>query len=175
MSFSTVLINKTGVLQQKTFDTNYDFKSLLIHLDQVIRNRGNGPLKLIGAYPDQSTLLLGWTSGKHSQINRHEFAPPYDTDLFYGDVVVVKLKNIDDIAVSSITKSEYNEMYNTLMGGFESLSSSDDEYECDQKEQGDEDDPDYKPGDEEKDYEGTEYTYTETEEDEWDFNQEDSV
>ena len=87
---------------------------------------------------------------------------------------------IDDIAVSSITKSEYNEMYNTLMGGFESLSSSDDEYECDQKEQGDEDDPDYKPGDEEsnndeKDYEGTEYTYTESEEDEWDFNQEDSV
>jgi hypothetical protein len=179
MPISTVIITKAGVLHEKTFDAQHDFESLLVQLDQVIRTRGHGPLKLIGAYPSQSALLLGWTSGRHSQINRHEFAPPYDTDLFYGDVVVVKLKNMDGITPSSVTTLEYDDMYNTLMGGFESLGSSDEDYECDQKEQGD-DDSDYKPGDEEKDnetktYEETEYTYTDTEEEEWDFDQEDSV
>lgn len=175
MSLSTVIITKTGGLQEKQFDTNYDFQSLLVHFDQKLRNRGRGPLKLIGAYPSQNTLLLGWTSGRHTQINRHEFAPPYDTDLFYGDVVVVKLKDMEDIAVSSISKNEYNEMYNTLMGGFESLESSEDEYECDQKEQGDEEDPDYKPGNDDSDHEINSYdTYSDSE-GEWDFDEEDSI
>ena len=178
MSMSTVIITKSGVIQRKTFDDKYNFQSLLVELNRVIQNRGHGSLKLIGAYPSQNALLLGWTSGRHSQINRHEFAPPYDTDLFYGDVVLLKLKNMDGIMLSSITTHEYNEMYNTLMGGFESLGSSDDDYdyECDQKEQGDED-PDYKPGDEMSDNESKTYQETEytDEEGEWDFDQQDSM
>lgn len=176
MSISTVIITKSGLLQRKNFHTTHDFQSLLVQLDQVIRNRGHGPIKLIGAYTTQNALLLGWTSGRHSQINRHEFAPPYDTDLFYGDVVVVKLKNMNDIALSSITTLEYNEIYDTLMGGFESLGSSEDDYESEQKDPDDED-PDYKPGDEMSDdetYREREYTDSE-EEEEWDFDHEDSI
>ena len=174
MSVSTVVISKSGSLQTQSFGENNDIPSLLAHLNHVIKNRGCGPLKVIGAYPSHNTLLIGSTSGKHSQINRHEFAPPYDADLFYGDVIMVKLNTSDSITFSSMEVSEYDDMYETLMDGFESLGSTDTDDDLEENDDDGEQDPDYVPGQDKDAHEDdetvSEYSQSE-EEEEWDFDQ----
>lgn len=180
MSISTVVIQKSGKMLCAEVDTKYDLDTLVEKLETMVVNKGYGKMKLIGAYPMENLLLFGWTSGKHGQINRHEFAPPYDTDLFYGDIVLVKMKNTNTVSFSSMDIDEYNQIYESLFGGFESLGSSDTEEEKKDTGNDPEYDPDYHPDDDErKEYESDECTEydserSDTEEAEWNFNEDDT-
>lgn len=181
MSISTVIIQKSGKMVCKEVDSKYDFDTLVDKLETIVNNKGYGKMKLVGAYPMENLLLFGWTSGKHNQINRHEFAPPYDTDLFYGDIVLVKMKNTNCVSFSSMDTKEYNQIYESLCGGFESLGSSDTEEEEEEEDAGNDYDPDYNPdsktGDESEEF--TEYSERsdedEDEEGEWEFSDSDSI
>jgi len=189
MSLSTVVVSQSGVLRVREVpSTTFDPSSFSTSLEAITKSTGEGPIKLVGSYPEHHLLLYGWTAGKHSKINKHEFPPPYDTDLFYGDIVVVQM-NSHLFQLKSLSLTEYKDKYETLFGGFESLGSEDTEYdedECSNEADETKDDPDYQPGDSDYDRENENdeeqehllqsenEEYTEESEGEWDFEQSDS-
>ena len=63
-------------------------------------------------------------NGKAGQENKYEFPPPIDSVLFFGSCVLVKRQNG---AVVDFRLTEWNRIYDKLMGGFEDLGSADDD------------------------------------------------
>lgn len=183
---SCVVISKSGVVKNAKVSATLSLDTLVENMEAVTKSRGGGPIKLIGSYLKRGVFLFGWTNGKHSQINKHEFAPPYDTDLFFGDVVVLNTKDNDmkNISIQPFNVNHYNDLYEHLFGGFESVGSQDSEYDEDfeNDDDGEKDDPDYRPGDEygEEDDDDDSQAYSDGEtkesdhESEWNFNDPDT-
>ena len=147
-TISTVVITKSGGIKEKeiTVDSLLD-ENLIPELENVTKNKGYGSIKLIGGYPSQGVLLFGWTGGKHSMINKHELAPPYDADLFYGDVVVLSV-DCNKVNISTMTTDQYESIYEELHEGFDSLGEeSETDEEGEDNVNTEEEDPDYDPND----------------------------
>lgn len=68
--------------------------------------------------------LYGKITGKANTENKFEFPPPVDSVLFFGNCV---LANVVDGVVSSINEDEWEQIYQYLYGGFESLSDEDED------------------------------------------------
>tara|TARA_B110000914_G_C15481622_1_gene455963 strand:+ start:684 stop:1259 length:576 start_codon:yes stop_codon:yes gene_type:complete len=184
---STIVISQSGVLRKRELKKTLSMDDLILELESITQSRGGGQIKLIGEYFKHNIVMFGWTNGKHSQINKHEFAPPYDTDLFYGDVVLVhSLNKTNTITIDPIEIDKYSDIYEKLHEGFDSVcsdySDEDDRSYVRQKEQeGYSTDPDYHPGDSEEEEGNDGYTATYDEEeskedadDEWDFSESDT-
>ena len=67
--------------------------------------------------------VYGKTTGRAGQENKYEFPPPIDSVLFFGGCVLVA-KSESDNSILDLRISSWNKIYETLMGGFEDLSSS---------------------------------------------------
>jgi hypothetical protein len=68
--------------------------------------------------------LYGKTTGKANMENKYEFPPPVDTVLFFGNCV---LANVIDGEVIGLDADDWELIYQYLYGGFEDLSSGDDD------------------------------------------------
>jgi len=75
--------------------------------------------------------VYGKTTGKANQENKYEFPPPIDNTLFFGNCVVVKKMESNPNEVVDLSESAWNEIYETLYGGFEDLGDEDSEDEDD--------------------------------------------
>jgi hypothetical protein len=72
--------------------------------------------------------LYGKTTGRANQENKYEFPPPVDKHLFFGNCILVNKSENGEVRDLSI--EEWDDIYDTLHGGFEDLGSdSDDEDE----------------------------------------------
>lgn len=73
--------------------------------------------------------IYGKKQGKAGQENKYELPPPLDTTLFFGSIVVTHLNH--DNTTNDITKQEFKDIVEVLMGGYEDLDddSDDDEEE----------------------------------------------
>jgi hypothetical protein len=69
--------------------------------------------------------VYGKTTGKANQENKYEFPPPIDNTLFFGNCVVVKKMESNPNEVVDLSESAWNEIYETLYGGFEDLGNED--------------------------------------------------
>ena len=69
--------------------------------------------------------VYGKTTGKANQENKYEFPPPIDNTLFFGNCVVVKKMESNPNEVVDLSESAWNEIYETLYGGFEELGDED--------------------------------------------------
>ena len=79
--------------------------------------------------------LYGKTTGRANQENKYEFPPPVDKHLFFGNCILVNKSEQGD--VKDLSVKEWEEIYETLYGGFEDLGSdSDDSEEDDDDEYG---------------------------------------
>ena len=68
--------------------------------------------------------LYGKTEGKSGQENKYEFPPPVDSVLFFGSCILVNtLNNI----VVDFQKTEWDQIYEYLYGGFEELESEEED------------------------------------------------
>jgi len=76
--------------------------------------------------------LFAKTEGKANQENKYEFPPPVDSTLFFGNCVLVNVS--EEKGVESLSKSEWDQIYDFLFGGFEDLGDDDDEDEDDEDE-----------------------------------------
>ncbi len=119
--------------------------------------------------------------GNNLSINKHDLPPPIDQILIYGSIFVLKreAKNNDKIVTLSLT--EYQDLYDDLFGGFESLGSQDTDEEEEEEYNSEDEDPDYIPpshtstDDDMSDYvDKTEETDEETDEDSDEETDEDS-
>lgn len=70
---------------------------------------------------DVTISMYAWTNGREKYINQHDLPPPIDTQLYYGDIIVIKHTNgvVDDL-----TEEEYNTFYEDSFGGFEDIVSN---------------------------------------------------
>ena len=75
--------------------------------------------------------VYGKTNGKANQENKYEFPPPIDNTLFFGNCVVVKKMESNTNEVVDLSETSWNEIYETLYGGFEDLGDEDTEDEDD--------------------------------------------
>jgi hypothetical protein len=66
--------------------------------------------------------LYAKTQGRAGQENKYEFPPPVDNELYFGSCLIINRGN-------PLKKSEWEEIYNHLYGGFEDLNESDSEEE----------------------------------------------
>lgn len=73
-------------------------------------------------------LVYGKTSGKAGQENKYEFPPPIDTLLFFGGCVLTNFSK-EKNTIIDLRVSNWNMIYDKLMGGFEDLEEDDDEEE----------------------------------------------
>jgi hypothetical protein len=71
--------------------------------------------------------VYGKKNGKAGQENKYEFPPPIDSVLLFGGCVLTKMDNNDNI--QDLRISEWNMIYDKLMGGFEDLRSEEEEEE----------------------------------------------
>jgi hypothetical protein len=71
--------------------------------------------------------LYGKTTGRANQENKYEFPPPVDSTLFFGNCVLVNKSSSGEILDLSV--KEWEEIYETLYGGFEDLGNDSDDEE----------------------------------------------
>ena len=84
--------------------------------------------------------VYGKTEGSAGRENKYEFPPPIDNVLFFGTVVVVKFDAKHEHIVD-LRKKEWEEVYNTLFGGFDDVGEEDEDEEDEEEEEVRENDP----------------------------------
>lgn len=75
-----------------------------------------------------SVSLYGKTNGRAGQENKYELPPPMDNTLFFGSCVLVNRINGK---AESISKSDWNTVYEFLYGGFDDIGDEDSEVSTD--------------------------------------------
>jgi hypothetical protein len=81
--------------------------------------------------------LFGKIKGKAGQENKYECPPPIDSTLFFGACVLVNIQTSNPaLSITDLRISEWVNIYDVLMGGFEDIqdSENDDEFDEDQEE-----------------------------------------
>lgn len=86
--------------------------------------------ELLGTYRYKSYILtlLGYTKGKAGAENKHELPPPLDSNLCFGDILLIASAH-----PASYTKpvnfktEEYEAFYTKIFGGFEDIDSEEEE------------------------------------------------
>ena len=59
----------------------------------------------------ESIKLYGFVRGKERFINKHELVPPVDNNLYYGDLILYKLKNRKKVNFSA---DDYHKWYQSV-------------------------------------------------------------
>ena len=76
--------------------------------------------------------VYGKTNGRAGQENKYEFPPPIDNTLFFGNCILVN--QLEGEEVTSLSKVEWQQIYEHLYGGFEDIGSEDSEDEDEEEE-----------------------------------------
>lgn len=78
--------------------------------------------------------LYGKTTGRANQENKYEFPPPVDKHLFFGNCILVNKSENGEVRDLSI--EEWDDIYDTLHGGFDDLGSDSDDDEDEDEDYG---------------------------------------
>ena len=90
------------------------------------KTKGNGSIKRFCDWKlqDFTISIYGWKEGNVGNENKTELPPPEDTDLYFGDILVIKNNGKK---LLNMTLKDYNVFIDTANGGFEDLGSDDTE------------------------------------------------
>jgi DNA-directed RNA polymerase subunit M/transcription elongation factor TFIIS len=87
------------------------------------------------AWKSNTLFLFGYTDGKAGTENKHELPPPHDTQLVFGDIVVLLSKDKRSFAKPlPIKQDDYETFYTQVFEGFESLDEDEAEVEVEEEE-----------------------------------------
>lgn len=66
-------------------------------------------------------------SGRAKSENKYEMPPPIDKDLYFGNILIIKHteKKVTNTNLQDLTLEEWNNIYESLMGGVEDLNDED--------------------------------------------------
>ena len=113
-----VLINKYGVMTEINYENSFD---------NLYHTKGEGDIQLIITWEFEEglqVLLYGWEEGDRININKHELPEPIENKLLYGDIIV-QLKQDGELIDFDV--EDYNEFYENMFGGFESIENTEDD------------------------------------------------
>ena len=69
-------------------------KNTINCISRKLERKGIGKVSKLGSFNENGYqyLFYGYTDGKAGSENKYEFPPPYDNELYYGDIIVLKQK-----------------------------------------------------------------------------------
>ena len=77
-------------------------------------------------YKGFTLYLFGFTKGKAGTENKHEFPPPHDATLAFGDILLIVSKSENSFAEPVLFKvDDYEQFYSKAFGGFDDLDEED--------------------------------------------------
>jgi len=132
-----IIIDKTGTIKEtnvKEYNASELYKKANFKSAEGFRLEHKW---IIGT--NQQVAIYGKKNGKAGQENKYDFPPPIDSVLFFGGCVLTKLGN--DSTIQDLRITDWNIIYDKLMGGFDDLDGNEDD---DAEEE--EDDDDIPPG-----------------------------
>ena len=94
---------------------------------QTYMKKKTEPVQL-GKYTHEglTLFLYGYKEGKAGTENKYEFAPPYESLLPFGDVLLIASATKNAEQPVHYTETQWTTFYEQAMGGFESIDSEDD-------------------------------------------------
>ena len=93
--------------------------------------------QLLGTYPmkGHALFLFGYKDGKAGTENKHELPPPLDTELYFGDILLINSKDANSFDKPIPFKiADYETFYTQMFEGFTSLDDEDDDEELSEDE-----------------------------------------
>jgi hypothetical protein len=123
---SIIIVEKLGSIKQvnlKKYDENELYKKAGFKSAEGFKCHTSWTVQV-----DSTKYIIsvyGKTNGKANQENKYEFPPPIDNTLFFGNCVIVKKLESDPNMIADLSESGWNEIYETLYGGFEDLGDED--------------------------------------------------
>tara|TARA_B110000967_G_scaffold189667_1_gene213569 strand:- start:3127 stop:3771 length:645 start_codon:yes stop_codon:yes gene_type:complete len=127
MELITILIvEKNGNIQEVNVN-----KIIEEDLYKIAKFKNKKDFKCINTWNinNNNISIYGKEEGRSGQENKYEFPPPIDTNLFFGNCLIINKQG--NRQYKSITKSDWKTIYNELYGGFEELDNDSDEEEFD--------------------------------------------
>jgi hypothetical protein len=123
-----IIVEKLGSIKQvnfKNYDENELYKKAGFKTAEGFKCHTSWTIDMDSK--KYTISVYGKTIGKANQENKYEFPPPIDNTLFFGNCVIVKKLESNSNEVVDLSESAWNEIYETLYGGFEDLGDEDSE------------------------------------------------
>ena len=119
----TVLLKTDGEFDiiKIPYNVNLDNFNYLKKFSQT----GEGNPKLLNEWhlSDEVLLIYGWDSSNQDIVNKHSVPPPIDNNLYFNDMIIVRLNENGHLA--NLTKTDYMNFKNILSEGFDNLEDDD--------------------------------------------------
>ena len=119
----TVLLKTDGEFDiiKIPYNVNLDNFNYLKKFSQT----GEGNPKLLNEWhlSDEVLLIYGWDSSNQDIVNKHSVPPPIDNNLYFNDMIIVRLNENGHLA--NLTKTDYMNFKNILSEGFDDLEEDD--------------------------------------------------
>ena len=124
---TAIILNMVGSKEEVRIN---DQTILRNQIKKKLQNKCAGNAQELGSWPynNNKVTIYGWEEGNAGQENNHEIPPPHDTNLYFGDLLVVNSKGNNLI---NFTKKDYNKFFEDMYGGFEDIGDTDSEYSDD--------------------------------------------
>lgn len=124
MSSVLILTQKAEVKTAKLTNATVTFKDI----QKYFKKKSDPEVLGTYTYKTLTLYLIGYTSGKAGTENKHEFPPPHDTILAFGDIMLVVSKDEHSFANPVVFKPEdYEVFYSKAFGGFDDLDSDEED------------------------------------------------
>ena len=123
MPKKVVVVLKGGTLKEQ----NINVKESDLYKKCNFKNDNDFSKRHTWKMDNKYVSLYAKDSGKANTENKYELPPPLDNELYFGKMLLV-MHNSEDFKeeeVSDLSKEEWMNTYNKLMGGFESLGDDD--------------------------------------------------
>ena len=130
-----ITINKYGIVKNTSMrvnDTQNIYKKCGFKNNNNFSKQHTWKIKINNE--SLSISIYGKNSGRALNENKYELPPPVDTTLFFGDIAIIAY-NENTSEYYDFNDELWNKIYNELMGGFEDIENTDDEYEEHEEEQ----------------------------------------
>ena len=136
MTAQILLLTSTGDMKSGKLTIKSETTGCQLSDIQTYLKKKKAPTQ-IGTYAWKSNtlFLFGYTDGKAGTENKHELPPPHDTQLVFGDIVVLLSKDKRSFAKPlPIKQDDYETFYTQVFEGFESLDEDEAEVEVEEEE-----------------------------------------
>jgi hypothetical protein len=128
MTVSVVVVNKTGVLKDRTIK-QYD--ETVLYKEAGFKSGDGFALQTIWKKESInrgfSVSLYAKVKGKAGQENKYDFPPPVDSVLYFGSCLLIATS--PDGSKTDLYVKDWIAIYEHLFGGFEDIGSQDSEEE----------------------------------------------
>jgi hypothetical protein len=125
MTVTVLIVEKNGTIQEcelKTYNEAELYKKAGLKSATGFELQTEWGAEIDGK--SYSVSVFGKDTGRAGQENKYEFPPPIDSVLLFGSCILV---NKENNKATSISKTEWNKVYEHLFGGFDDIGDEDSE------------------------------------------------